>query len=331
MAIRIAKKPMAGAQTEVPPNPSETTLPLRWRPAALGQVLGQAPIVASLGKLLKTERVPHAFLFTGPSGTGKTTIARIVSRELGVVSAAVQEIDAATNSGIDAMRAVLEKLSYRALSGDGRKFVIVDECHQLSKATWNSLLKAIEEPPPHVYWALCTTEPDKVPETIRTRCTAYHLKPIDSETLEDLLALISRSEKLDTPADLLGMVARHAQGSARKALVFLEQIQGVTDKKEAVRLLETGVGEEAEALNLARMVCTGKGFNWAGARELIAKLEGESPEGVRLIVVNYAAAVLKTTNHPEPLLAVLDAFRGPFNPSEKWAPVYLSIGALLFN
>ena len=95
--------------------------------------------------------------------------------------------------------------------------------------------------------------------------------------------------------------------------------------------MENGVGEEEQAIQLARMICTGKGFSWEASIKLVAGLEGESPEGVRLIVVNYAAAMLKGSTRPVPLLAVLDAFRGPYNASEKWAPLYLSLGTLLFE
>lgn len=337
MAIRIVKK---SGKTEAAPAPQQehagADLPwhLRYRPHTLDDVVGQESVVASLRNMLTKPRAPHAFLFTGPSGCGKTTLARIVATALGVEGNAILEVDAASSSGIDNMRQLMDMARYRSLSsgGDaGVKFLLIDECHALSKAAWQSMLKMLEEPPAHVYWALCTTEPDKVPETIRTRCAAYHLRSIDPELIANSLAWVLKQERLPANGELVGLVSRQCGGSMRRALVGLQQVIGVTDKKEALRLLETGVGEEEEAINLARMVCTGKGFNWAGARDLVAKLEGESPEGVRLIVVNYAAAILKTTTHPEPLLAVLDAFRGPFNPSEKWAPVYLAIGALLFN
>lgn len=312
-------------------NGQQAPLHTLYRPQALDQVIGQDSVVKSLSKVLASKNVPHAYLFTGPSGTGKTTLARIIAREMGIPDKGVLEIDAASNSGIADMRAVVDNVRYKALSDTGRKFVIVDEAHSLSKATWQSLLKPIEEPPEHVYWALCTTEPDKVPDTVRSRCTAYNLKSVSEDDLQALIEYVASEEKMKLGADLVGLIARQAGGSARKALVFLSQVQGVTDKKEAARLIENGVGDEEQAIALARMICGHKGFTWEAAAKIIAALDGESPEGLRLMIVNYAAAVLKNTRDPQPLLAVLDAFRGPYNSSEKMAPLYLSIGSLLYN
>ena len=298
----------------------------------LSEVLGQDAVVKSLKGALSRKDTPHAFLFTGPSGTGKTTLARTLASSLKIPFEGILEIDAATNSGISDMRLILESVRYKSLASEGgRKLLIIDECHALSKATWQSMLKSLEEPPEHVFWALCTTEGDKVPETIRTRCLSYNLKSIDQDEITTYLEEVIEREELDVQDDLIEVIAKHAHGSMRKALVYLEQLIGIEDRKEAVRLLESGVGDEEQAIALARMVCTGKNLNWANVVSLLKKLENESPEGVRLVIVNYAASMLKGGTKPEPLLAVLDAFRYPCNSSEKWAPIFLALGTLLFD
>lgn len=306
-------------------------LPVLMRPKTLKEVIGQDEVVAALGKIVKSKRVPHCFLFTGPSGVGKTTLARILASLLKVDSDhGVMEIDAATNTGIEKMRGVLEKLMYRSFSENGRKFLIVDEAHRLSRSAWDSLLKPIEEPPEHVFWAFCTTEPDKVPATIVSRCTSFTLRAVAWDTIADLLNEASEKQDIEIESDILELCARNANGNVRQALVYLEQCKGVESKKEAARLMSTGVGDEKEAIELARMVCKGQGFTWPAAMKIVQALKEESPEGIRLVVVNYAASMLFETTKPERLLAVLEAFRGPYNQSERFAPLFLSLGALLF-
>ena len=150
-------------------------LHLKYRPTNLDEVIGQNAVVQSLKQQLTGQSTPHAFLFLGPSGVGKTSIARILAGMMKCDDANILEIDAATHSGVENMRSVTQMAQYRGIGESPNKFIIVDEVHALSKATFQSLLLSIEEPPPHVYWALCTTEPDKIPTTIKTRCAAYDL------------------------------------------------------------------------------------------------------------------------------------------------------------
>src|SRR3989304_1453147 len=146
------------------------TLHTKYRPKHFEEVIGQIEIVKSLQNLIETGKMPKSFLFTGPSGTGKTTLARIIANKLGCDIQNIIEVDAATNTGVEDMRVLCEGLRYPAFGLTTVKVAIVDECQEISKSSWSSLLKIIEEPPSHLYFVFCTTEPSKVLDTIKTRC-----------------------------------------------------------------------------------------------------------------------------------------------------------------
>ena len=174
----------------------EEPLHIKYRPRSLQDVRGQDAVVDSLTTALKKSTRPHSFIFTGPSGCGKTTLARILAEKFGCSPQNVIEIDAATNNGIDSMREVTSTLRYNGFGDTPNKAIIIDECHALSKAAWQSLLKSVEEPPAHVFFFFCTTENGKVPETINTRCQSYFLKPLRFDDLMDLLEFVVDEEAL---------------------------------------------------------------------------------------------------------------------------------------
>lgn len=308
-------------------------LHLQYRPKSLDEVIGQVAVVRSLNQQLSGDTVPHAYLFTGQSGIGKTSLARIIAKMTGCDEANIMEIDAATNSGVDNMRMVTQMAQYRGIGTSPNKFIIIDEVHALSKATFQSLLLSIEEPPPHVYWALCTTEVDKIPATIKTRCSHYDLKPVDWEVIAEHLLNITQQESLDVAEALCSLIARKAEGSVRQAIQWLSMINGVTDKSEINEILENA-DENVEAVDIAKLLVSGRGITWKGLVQKVQALDRMNPESVRIVVVNYVgAALLRTESEKDAarLLNVLQAFATPFNASEKQAPLLLALGTIVFN
>jgi len=310
-------------------------LHVRLRPKTLDEVIGQDAVVKSLSKLLAGNSLPHAFLFTGPSGCGKTTLARILAKSVGADERNINELDAATYSGVGEMRNLTQMLTYRGIGESNIKFVIVDECHALSKQTWQSLLISIEEPPEHVYWAFCTTEADKVPQTIKTRCHSYELKPVKKDLLTEYLEYVVESEGLEILPEIIGLVADKAEGGVRQALVYLSAVEGVESRKEAFDLLQR-TEELPEIIDFVRKLVDGRGLTWGDCITTLGGLleAGHAPESIRIVTANYLAAVLMKTKDEKRavrLLTLLSAFREPYRPNEKAAPLLLSIGEIFFE
>lgn len=303
------------------------------RPTSFAEIIGQDDVVGSLKKVVADKRA-KTFLFTGPSGCGKTTIARILANKFAEGKSTVAnlvEIDAATNSGVDAMRAIASGALYRAIGSSPIKAIVVDECHRLSAAAWSSMLKPIEEPPAHVYWMLLTTDPGKVPKTILTRCLRYDLKAVDEEALLELLVRVADAEGFDTPDAVLEAIAEGAGGSPRQALVFLEVARYAKTAAEA-RKLTKHAGQSLEALDLCRFLASGRGHNWAEAMKYLKALEGMDAEGIRITICNYLQAVLAGTKgdaKAAELLALLGCFTEAYNSSDRQAPLMISIGLAL--
>lgn len=309
---------------------SSTSLHTAHRPTALKEVLGHKDILKSLELVVKDGRA-HSFIFTGPAGVGKTTLARILANMFAnghATVANIEEFDAATNSGADAVRSVVTRTAYRALGESPIKVVIVDECQRLSAAAWTTLLKPIEEPPKHVYWMFCSTDPGKIPKPIQTRCVRYDLKPLNGEEILELLCKVADAEKIDVPDDVLEAISENCEGSPRQALVFLETCKYAESANEALKAMRSA-GQTKEIIDLCRFLVAERGQTWPAAIKLLKSMEGVEAESARIVVVNYlSATLLNTTNENKArrLLGVLEAFATPYQQSDKLAPLLLSIG-----
>lgn len=300
----------------------------KYRPRKLAEVVGQSAVVNSLSKVLaKGEQ--QAFLFSGPSGCGKTTLARIAARMLGCARKDIREVDAATYTGVDDMRAIKELLIYEPFGETTGRAIIVDECHSLSKNAWQSLLKSVEEPPAHVYWMFCTTEIGKVPQTIKTRCAAYTLRSVEYNSMVKLFDRVCEAEGLEWENDVAALIINEAGGSPRQLLVNMEVCREIDNKKEAAVVLQAAQGSK-EVIDLCRFLMTGG--SWQKAMAIVGKLDVSNPEGIRIMVTNYFAKVAlgaKSEKQAVHALNILTEFSQPFNPSDKHGPLLRAIGQVL--
>ncbi len=312
---------------------TDTSLHTKYRPKRLDKVLGQEDIARSLGKALSAGR-SKSFLFSGPSGVGKTTLARIAAKRLvgdNCGASNILEIDAATNTGIDACRELTLNLRYRALGASPIKVIIMDECHKLSSNAWDSLLKSVEEPPAHVYWMFCTTNLSKVPSTIKTRCLHYALSPISEDDLLTLIKTIKKKEKLKTKKNVLEVIAENSDGSPRQALVNLEACKNCKNAAEALRIIKN-IGDPQEIIDFCRFLLKERGRTWAKAVSLMQQLKSMEAESCRIVIVNYLSVVILNTKEEgkaTELLGVLECFSEPYNQSDKFAPFVISVADAL--
>jgi DNA polymerase-3 subunit gamma/tau len=223
---------------------SYQVLARKWRPQVFGDVIGQNHVVKTLQNALANTRIAHAFLFAGQRGVGKTSVARILAKALNCqqgptpepcckcvsckaiaegTTIDVLEIDGASNTGVDDVRELRESVKYVPSQGK-YKIYIIDEVHMLSNSAFNALLKTLEEPPAHAIFMFATTEPQKIPPTVLSRCQRFDLRPISTEMLIKQLLHITAQEKISISEKALGLIAREAEGSMRDSQSILDRV-----------------------------------------------------------------------------------------------------------
>jgi len=281
---------------------SYLVLARKWRPKNFKDTVGQEHVLQALTNALASERLHHAYLFAGTRGVGKTTIARIFAKALncevgitadpcGKCSACTEidegrfvdliEVDAASRTKVDDTRELLDNVQYAPARGRFKVYLI-DEVHMLSKSSFNALLKTLEEPPPHVKFLLATTDPQKLPITVLSRCLQFNLKRLTQKLIKDRLDFICDAEKVDVESGALSMMARAADGSLRDALSLLDQAIAycggkVTEKDVGVML---GTIDRQYVSRLLRLLAK------ADAKELmacVADIDEQFPDYARML------------------------------------------------
>ena len=276
---------------------SYLVLARKWRPRLFTEMVGQEHVVRSLTHALVSGRVHHAFLFTGTRGVGKTTVARILAKALncetgvsatpcGVCSACREidegrfvdliEVDAASRTKVEDTRELLENVQYAPARGR-YKVYLIDEVHMLSGHSFNALLKTLEEPPPHVKFLLATTDPQKLPVTVVSRCLQFHLKRLPVPLIAERLSQILAAEKVNFEAAALPLLARAADGSLRDALSLLDQalMFGGGQVAEAEVRTMLGTVDRNHVVRLAERLAQGDA---AGLVDIVKSLDEQAPD-----------------------------------------------------
>jgi DNA polymerase III subunit gamma/tau len=292
----------------------QQALYLKWRPALFNEVVGQEHITRTLRNALKSGRVRHAYLFSGPRGTGKTTTARLLAKAVNcthpdpdvrpcnecATCLAVNEgrfldlieIDAATHTGVDDVRDLRDKIAFSP--GEGRfKVYIIDEVHRFSGSAFDALLKTLEEPPEHAIFVLATTEIDKVPPTIKSRCLQFEFRRFSVQEVADRLQLIIEGEGMKAERAALEMIARQGTGSMRDSISLLDQI--VTDPVELISLelvqRVLGTASSAAVKDLVERIIAGSVAE--GLRVINAAVDnGTDPRQFGQQMVEYLRCIL---------------------------------------
>ena len=274
---------------------------IKHRPKKFKTFLGNYETVDTLKTLIDSGDLPNSILLTGPRGCGKTTLGRIIRRELGCSKYDYKELDSAIFNGIDTVRALRNELIYTPKKGDVKVYLI-DEVHMLGQGgasaknkPQNALLKSLEEPPDFVYFILCTTNPEMLISTIRSRCTDFMVNPLNKLDGTKLVKRVSKKEGKEIPPKVMQRIYKVCQGFPRDTLSMLAKVMHLKTERKMLKMIRSeNLEENGAIIDLCRILM--KGGKWIEIAKILKSLKAKPPEDLRRGIMGYANSVLLNGN-----------------------------------
>lgn len=282
----------------------------KHRPDSLEDIYGNKETVQSLTKMLsKPKDCPSTFLFSGGTGCGKTTLARIIAKELKVKGNDYIEINVADDNGIGTARAIRKTMGFSPQESPFRIYVL-DEAHQLTSAAQNAFLKEMEDTPAHVKFILCTTEPEKIKPTLRGRCQQFRLEQLNDSQMIKLLKDVCKKEKEKVEKEVLKVIATDSLGHSRNALQTLDKVLA-TEPENRLKIAKQTILVKNQSIDLCFAMTGWKKAGWKEVQAILNGLKGQEAETIRRAVIGYASNQLLKKDDKK-LALVLDEFIEPF-------------------
>ena len=279
----------------------------KYRPSSFDEVVGNRETVESIRVLTAGDDPPHAFLLTGPSGCGKTSIGRLIASNIGAIEEDFREVDSAQFRGIDTIRDIRQGAEYVGLRGT-RRCWLIDECHRLPGLSQDALLKGLEDPPPHAYFVLCTTAPESLLETIKSRCSIHKVAPLVESEMVRLLHRVASGEGHKLTRQDFRMIHEKTDGKPRAAIQLLEKVLAAAPEDRAA-IVATAEAVKEKANGLARELVRRSG--WKAVAAILSDVQEDDVESVRRSIIGYCAAVLLRGEN-DVAMEVLDQMIEPF-------------------
>ena len=299
------------------------SLQTHYRPAGFKMFAGNDAIKESIEAMLKRDKPPASFMVVGPSGCGKTTLGRIIAKGLGCNPADFNEMNTADDRGVKAIRKVLEDMKYTPLNGK-KKVILFDEAHQLTPAAQEALLKGLEEPPEHVHFIVCTTNPEALKDTFKRRCHIYEVSALTSSQIIAHMKKILKAEKVkDFPQEIIDRIIELSDGSLGIALKNLDMVIDMGDDSErALETLKSSGTAESEVIDICRCLVN---FNmrdsarWTRVKKLLNDYKGDGESARRPILAYFSKVLLgsKIGNNADAVEYMMSEFKDNFYDNGK--------------